>query len=111
MAEKLKVCQQAYSKLEKGKIKFTPQRISQICNVFKLKEKDFMLLEVHLLPKSFENPLKNGIDELIVALNRHYEILLLESELRNVKLEQKIRNYKPFQCTTGKDTPLVYVMI
>ena len=111
MAQKLELCQQAYSKLENGKTNFTPQRISQICKAFNIQEEDFISLETHTIQKSIDNYHENNLDHRIAAINMHYELLLLESELRNVKLEQKIRNYKPFQDITGKDTPLNYVMI
>lgn len=113
MAANLNMSQQSYCKLEKGKTNFTYQRIQEICRVSKIQEKDFVLLEVFAFQKSLPvNMLSLIIDDSrIEALNKHYEILLMESELCNIKLEQRLRNYKPYQKTSGKDNPLVYVII
>lgn len=113
MASKLNMSQQAYCKLEKGKTKFTLNRIEEICGIFKINLKDFTIVDDLSLQNLMQttSQYEPVSDSIILELNNHYEILFIQSELRNIKLEQKILNYKPYKRTSGKDTPLIYVMI
>ena len=113
IAANLNMSQQAYAKLERGKINFTPKRIREICVIFNITLHDFAILDDSLLQKqlSIKSHIGNDGDATFNELNKHYEILFLESELRNVKLEQQLKNYKPFQEMSNEDSPPIYVMI
>lgn len=113
VAANLNMSQQAYGKLERGKTNFTVERVHQICAIFNIPYNEFVIVENSLLQKSISkktNKTKSE-DSAMNEINKHYEVLLMESELRNIKLEQKIRNYIPYMEVSKEDAKLIYVMI
>lgn len=113
IAADLNMSQQAYGKLERGKTNFTVERVHQICAIFHIAYNEFVIVEDSLLQKSISKKTnKAKIEDLAMnEINKHYEFLFIESELRNIKLEQKIRNYIPYKEVSKEDAKLIYVMI
>ena len=93
IAYRLNMSQQAYGKLERGKTNFTEQRIKEICTIFKITLNEFTLIESLTSEKKILNE-KTTENAEIKSLNNYYEILFIQSELRNIGLEQELKNYK-----------------
>jgi|NOAtaT_7_FD_contig_31_6823488_length_493_multi_2_in_0_out_0_1 transcriptional regulator with XRE-family HTH domain len=93
IARELKISQQAYSKLEKGQLNFTPSHIVKICEVFKIKIEDFLQNEKGV--KIINSPQANMhnssvtndtivITELIASKNQLIESLYAQIELLRI---------------------------
>jgi len=105
MAIKFKMSQQAYSLLEKGKIKFTIKKIEKICKLFKLSTDEFILISPKL---SKVKDLKTD-NYNIKILKKYYERLLLIKDIRIGELE--IENKRLKKGRKISKTPLdVHVM-
>ncbi len=113
VAANLNMSQQAYGKLERGKTNFTVERVHEICTIFKISYNEFVIVEDSLLQRSISKKTNksNNEDFIMNEINKHYEILLIESELRNIKLEQKLRKHIPYQEVSKENAMPVYVII
>lgn len=87
MAKKFKVSQQSYSDMEKGKTKFTVKKIQKICKIFKISAEEFITID----SKQTALKIKNRDSHNINVLKKHYELLLLEQEIRIGELEMEIK--------------------
>ncbi|MCD6017081.1 MAG: Helix-turn-helix domain [Bacteroidetes bacterium] len=110
IASRLNISQQAYSNLEKGKTNFSEKTIKEICLIFDITYHDFIILEDNLLDSVLSSK-KTEKEASFQKLLEHYELELLKSELNNVKLEQKINHYIPYQEVPAEEAPPIYVLI
>lgn len=99
MAAKLKITQQAYSDLEKGKTNFSNKRIEKICKIFKVPVDEFITINA---PKTKNKKSKNMDSYNIKVLKKHYERLLLEKDIRIGKLEIELMHHKPIRVASKK---------
>ena len=90
MAIKFKMSQQAYSKLEKGKIRFTIKKVEKICKIFKLSVDEFITIS----PKLSKAKDVKTDNYNIKILKKHYERLLLIKDIRIGELEIEIKRLK-----------------
>lgn len=98
MANKFKITQQGYSKLEKGETKFSIKRIEKICKIFKISVDDFILISPKLSKtKDVKTDAYN-----IKILKKHYERLLLIKDIRIGELEIENKRLKKGRKISAK---------
>lgn len=89
LAEKLKISQQAYSKLETGVTRFTDHTIDTLCECFQISREEFLDL------KTEKNARQSGLDVGQVEPSTAEKIpdqlsLLIMEELGNIREERKM---------------------
>ncbi len=104
MAKKFKISQQAYAKLENGKVHFTIKKIEKICKIFNIEHDDFITIN------SKSRKTKNPDSQSIKILKKYYQRKLLEKEIRIGELELEIIRLTKGK-RTGKPSLDVHVMI
>lgn len=100
MAEKLDISQAAYSKLEKGDIKVSSDKLSQIAKILDVNPEDITSFDSQKYFNSFNNVKGSNNGSIIIGadetelIKKLYEdkILLLEKLLSNT--EKELKNYK-----------------
>lgn len=100
MAEKLDISQAAYSKLEKGDIKVSSDKLSQIASILDVKPEDITSFDSQKYFNSFNNVKGSNNGSIIIGadetelIKKLYEdkISLLEKLLSNT--EKELKNYK-----------------
>lgn len=100
MAEKLDISQAAYSKLEKGDIKVSSDKLSQIAKILDVNPEDITAFDSQKYFNSFNNVKGSnngsiiiGADETELIKNLYEDkISLLEKLLSNT--EKELKNYK-----------------
>ncbi|UKB80237.1 helix-turn-helix domain-containing protein [Chryseobacterium sp. MEBOG07] len=100
MAEKLDISQAAYSKLEKGDIKVSSEKLSQIASILDVKPEDITSFDSQKYFNSFNNVKGSNNGSIIIGadetelIKKLYEdkISLLEKLLSNT--EKELKNYK-----------------
>ncbi|WP_370897710.1 helix-turn-helix domain-containing protein [Chryseobacterium gossypii] len=100
MAEKLDISQAAYSKLEKGDIKVSSEKLSQIAKILDVKPEDITSFDSQKYFNSFNNVKGSNNGSIIIGadetelIKKLYEdkISLLEKLLSNT--EKELKNYK-----------------
>lgn len=83
MAIKFKISQQSYSDMEKGKTRFTETKIKKVCKFFRISFADFVILE----NKQRKINEKKKDSYAIRVLKQHYEVKILEKQVRIGELE------------------------
>ncbi|WP_237390851.1 helix-turn-helix domain-containing protein [Chryseobacterium sp. KMC2] len=100
MAEKLDISQAAYSKLEKGDIKVSSDKLSQIAKILDVNPEDITAFDSQKYFNSFNNVKGSNNGSIIIGadetelIKKLYEdkISLLEKLLSNT--EKELENYK-----------------
>lgn len=100
MAEKLDISQAAYSKLEKGDIKVSSEKLSQIAKILDVNPEDITAFDSQKYFNSFNNVKGSNNGSIIIGadetelIKKLYEdkISLLEKLLSNT--EKELKNYK-----------------
>ena len=100
MAEKLDISQAAYSKLEKGDIKVSSEKLSQIAKILDVNPEDITSFDSQKYFNSFNNVKGSNNGSIIIGadetelIKKLYEdkISLLEKLLNNT--EKELKNYK-----------------
>lgn len=99
MAERLDISQSAYSKLEKGDIKVSQEKLSQIADILEVKPEDISSFDSQKYFNSFNNVKGSNNGSIIIGTDEElikglYEdkILLLEKLLE--KTEKELYKYK-----------------
>lgn len=100
MAEKLDISQAAYSKLEKGDIKVSSEKLSQIAKILDVNPEDITSFDSQKYFNSFNNVKGSNNGSIIIGadetelIKKLYEdkVLLLEKLLSNT--EKELKNYK-----------------
>ncbi len=99
MAERLDISQSAYSKLEKGDIKVSQEKLSQIANILEVKPEDISSFDSQKYFNSFNNVKGSNNGSIIIGTDEElikglYEdkISLLEKLLE--KTEKELLKYK-----------------
>ncbi|MDR6369391.1 transcriptional regulator with XRE-family HTH domain [Chryseobacterium bernardetii] len=100
MAEKLDISQAAYSKLEKGDIKVSSDKLSQIAKILDVNPEDITAFDSQKYFNSFNNVKGSNNGSIIIGadetelIKKLYEdkISLLEKLLSNT--EKELKNYK-----------------
>ena len=99
MAERLDISQSAYSKLEKGNIKVSQEKLSQIANILEVKPEDISSFDSQKYFNSFNNVKGSNNGSIIIGTDEElikglYEdkISLLEKLLE--KTEKELLKYK-----------------
>ncbi|WP_079243031.1 MULTISPECIES: helix-turn-helix domain-containing protein [Chryseobacterium] len=100
MAEKLDISQAAYSKLEKGDIKVSSDKLSQIAKILDVNPEDITSFDSQKYFNSFNNVKGSNNGSIIIGadetelIKKLYEdkISLLEKLLSNT--EKELKNYK-----------------
>lgn len=100
MAERLDISQAAYSKLEKGDIKVSEEKLSQIAKILDVNPDDIMSFDSQKYFNSFNNVKSSNIESIIIRseetdlIKKLYEdkILLLEKLLDDK--EKYLEKYK-----------------
>lgn len=109
IAAKLNIGQQAYSKLENGKTKFTDKKIYKICDVFNITPEYFITLENSLLlPITVRQQIMDHDSYKILMITHKKQ--LLEKDIHIVELELAARKPKKHKVVYSKLKP-IYVMI
>ena len=99
MAERLDISQSAYSKLEKGDIKVSQEKLSQIADILEVNPEDISSFDSQKYFNSFNNVKGSNNGSIIIGTDEElikglYEdkILLLEKLLE--KTEKELYKYK-----------------
>ncbi|WP_228438563.1 helix-turn-helix domain-containing protein [Chryseobacterium pennae] len=100
MAEKLDISQAAYSKLEKGDIKVSSEKLCQIAKILDVNPEDITSFDSQKYFNSFNNVKGSNNGSIIIGadetelIKKLYEdkISLLEKLLNNT--EKELKNYK-----------------
>ena len=99
MAERLDISQSAYSKLEKGDIKVSQEKLSQIADILEVNPEDISSFDSQKYFNSFNNVKGSnngsiiiGTDEELIKELYEDKILLLEKLLE--KTEKELYKYK-----------------
>ena len=99
MAERLDISQSAYSKLEKGDIKVSQEKLSQIADILEVKPEDISSFDSQKYFNSFNNVKGSNNGSIIIGTDEElikglYEdkILLLEKLLETT--EKELYKYK-----------------
>ena len=100
MAERLDISQAAYSKLEKGDIKVSPEKLSEISKILDVKPEDILEFDSQKYFNSFNNVKGSNNGSIIIGgdetelIKKLYEnkILLMEKLLD--KTEKELEKYK-----------------
>ena len=99
MAERLDISQSAYSKLEKGNIKVSQEKLSQIANILEVKPEDISSFDSQKYFNSFNNVKGSNNGSIIIGTDEElikglYEdkISLLEKLLE--KTEKELLKFK-----------------
>lgn len=104
VAVKFKITQQAYGKMERGKINFTLQKIEKICKIFNVAFDEFVT--INLKKTNHQKSESHNIK----VLKKHYERLLLIKDIRIGELELENKHLKKGRRVSKKE-PEIYVMI
>ena len=83
MALKFKISQQSYSDMEKGNTRFTDAKIKKVCKFFNVPEDEFITIDT----KQRKIKTKKQDSYTIRVLKKHYEVKLLELQVRIDELE------------------------
>lgn len=105
MANKFKISQQGYAKLENGKINFSIKRIEKICKVFNISFDEFITISHK--PKKVKSKSTDSYN--IKVLKLYYEKLLLEKEIQIGDLELQIKHLSKGKKTI-KSSPKLRVI-
>lgn len=90
MALKFKISQQAYSDMETGNIRFTESKIKKICKFFNVPFEEFITLDT----KQRKIKRKKEDSYAIRVLKKHYEVKMLELQVRIDELETEVDRLK-----------------
>ena len=90
MALKFKISQQSYSDMEKGNIRFTDAKIKKVCKFFNVPFEDFVSID----SKQRKIKRKKEDSYAIRVLKKHYEVKMLELQVRINELETEVDRLK-----------------
>lgn len=108
IASKLKMSQQSYSELEKGKTQFSAKILNKVCKAFNITVQEFILIQPKLSPVKMDNPILNDTNVKILILNHKKQ--LLERDIEIIQLQLELKKYKRPSKKPQELAP-IYVMI
>jgi len=86
MADKFKISQQSYAKMEAGKTLFTLEKVEKICRIFDISFDNFIMIDTN---EKIDTQLVETYN--VKVLRMHYERLLIQKDLEIKKLEIELR--------------------
>lgn len=92
VAEKLDISQSAYSRLEKGEIKISKEKLDQIAEILEVKPEDIKAFDSHKYFNSFNNVSDSNIESIITGMGSEEVQLLKKLYEDKIALMEELMN-------------------